>query len=75
MSARALHIELWVEGYKTYANDTLGADELDQLVLDRALGVTLAIGLKVAKITNMANRVDPVTVCGSVRVDCRRLSG
>lgn len=48
MSARALHIELRVEGDIAYTNDALGADELDQLVLDRALGVTLAIGLQVA---------------------------
>jgi len=35
-------------GDPTYANDALGSDELDELVLDGALGVALAIGLEVA---------------------------
>ncbi len=32
----------------TYANDALGADELDELVLNGALGVALGVGLDVA---------------------------
>lgn len=38
----------------TYANDALRADQLDQLICDRALAIPLAVGLEVSKITNMA---------------------
>jgi|SRR5690242_5397116 len=54
----------------TYANDALGANELDQLVLDAALGVTLAIGLEVTEVTNVALLVVGGTVGLVVRVDC-----
>lgn len=55
----------------TYANDALGANELDQLVLNAALGVTLAIGLEVTEVTNVALLVAGGTVGLVVRVDCR----
>lgn len=32
----------------TYANDALGSDELDQLVLHGSFGIPLAVGLDVA---------------------------
>jgi hypothetical protein len=53
----------------TYADDALGADELDQLILNGALGVALAIGLEVAKVTDVTDLSDAVTVRGSVGVD------
>lgn len=53
----------------TYANNAVGADELDQAVLSRALGVTLAISLDVAQITNMTGLVAGGTVGLVVRVD------
>lgn len=54
----------------TYANDALGANELDQLVLDAALGVTLAVGLEVTEVTDVALLVVGGTVGLVVRVDC-----
>jgi hypothetical protein len=42
------------EGEKTYADDALGANQLDELVLDAALGVALAIGLDVAQVADVA---------------------
>lgn len=41
----------------TYANDTLRADQLDQLVLNGAGGIARGISLEVAKVTNVAVRV------------------
>lgn len=38
-------VHIWIV---TYANNGLGTNQLDELVLDRALGVTLSIGLDVA---------------------------
>ena len=55
----------------TYANDALGPDELDELVCDRALGVALAVGLNVAKVTDVAVVVGRAAVGLAVRVDWR----
>lgn len=56
-------------GGTTYANDGLGADQLDVLVLNAALGVALGIGLDVAQVTNVAGLVRGSTVGLVVRVD------
>lgn len=53
----------------TYANDRLGANQLDELVLDTALGIALSIGLNVAQVTDVADLVDAVTMGLVVRVD------
>lgn len=55
---------------KTYANDGLRADELDEVVSHGALGVALSIGLEVAEITNVADLVGAVAVGGATGVDC-----
>lgn len=38
----------------TYADNTVGADQFDQLVLDASLCVSLAVGLEVAQVTDVA---------------------
>ena len=53
------------------AEDALGADQLDELVGDGALGVALAIGLEVAQVTNVALVVLGGTVGLAVRVEVR----
>jgi len=53
------------------AENTLGADQLDELVTDRALGVALAVGLEVAQVTNVALLVLGGTVGLAVRVEVR----
>jgi hypothetical protein len=70
---RCSHVRFYVNTCcnVTYANDALGSDQLDKLVLGRALGVTLAIEVEVAKVTNVALLVGRSTVGGVVRVDCR----
>jgi hypothetical protein len=55
---------------KTYADDALGADQLDELVLDAALGVALAVGLDVTEVANVALLVAGGTVGLVVGVDC-----
>jgi hypothetical protein len=42
---------------RTYANDTLGSNQLDELVLNRSSGVSLSIGLDVSQVTYMAFRI------------------
>jgi len=54
----------------TYANNTLWADQLDELVLNGANTVALSIGLEVAKVTNMADLIGRSAMCLSVWVDC-----
>lgn len=54
--------------------DALGADQLDELVGDRALSVTLAIGLEVTQVTNVALVILGSTVGLAVRVDCQCMS-
>jgi hypothetical protein len=62
-------------GEVTYANDALGANELNQLILDAALGVTLAVGLEVTEVTDVALLVVGGTVGLVVRVDWRSSAG
>lgn len=57
---------------ETYANDALGANDLDELVGHRALGVALGIRLDVAEVTNMAVLVGRGAVGLAVGVDCRK---
>ena len=54
----------------TYANDALRANELDQLVLNASLCVTLGVGLEVTQVTNVALLVAGGTVGLVVGVDC-----
>ena len=56
------------------AKDALRADQLDELVGDRALSVTLAIGLEVAQVTNVALVIFGGTVGLAVGVDCPYMS-
>lgn len=53
------------------AEDALWADQLDQLVLDRALCVALAIGFEVSEVTDVALRILWSTVLLAVWVDCK----
>jgi hypothetical protein len=53
----------------TYPNNALRANQLDMLVRDASLGVTLAIGLEVAQVTNVALFVLGSTVGLVVGVD------
>jgi hypothetical protein len=52
------------------AENTLRADQLDELVADGALGIALTVGLEVAQVTNVALLVLGGTVGLAVRVDC-----
>jgi hypothetical protein len=54
----------------TYANNGVGANQLDLGVLDGALGVTLSIGVDVAEITNVTGLIGGSTVGLAVGVDC-----
>lgn len=54
------------------AENALGTNQLDQLVLHRALSIALSIGLEVSEITDVALRVLWCTVLLGVRVDCMR---
>lgn len=53
----------------TYADNAVWANQLDELVLDGSVGVTLAIGLEVTKVTNMTLLVGWSTVGLGVWVD------
>lgn len=53
------------------AENALGADQLDVLVGDGALGVALAVGLEVAQVTDVALAVGGSTVGLVVGVDWR----
>lgn len=57
------------------AENALGTNQLDQLVLHRALSIALSIGLEVSEITDVALRVLWCTVLLGVRVDCMRGRG
>jgi hypothetical protein len=59
-----------VKKKRTYANDAVRSNELDVRVLHGTLGVTLAIGLDVAQVTNVSGFVAGSTVSLAVRVDC-----
>ena len=51
------------------ADDALGTDELDVLVVDGALGVALAVRLDVAEVAHVASLVRRAAVRLAVRVD------
>lgn len=51
------------------ANDALSTNELDQLVSDCASGVSLAVGLEVAQVTDVTVAVRGSTVFLAVGVD------
>ena len=53
----------------TYANDAVGADQLDERVGDGALGVALGVGLDVAEVTDVTVVVGGGTVGLAVGVD------
>lgn len=53
----------------SYANDAVGANQLDKGVSDRALGVALAISLQVSEVTDVSLLVRRSTVGLVVRVD------
>lgn len=55
-----------------YADDAVGANELDVAVRDGALGVTRGVSVDVAEITNVAGLVGGSTVCLAVGVDYSR---
>ena len=55
---------------KTYANDALGSDQLDELILDGSLGVALGISLEVAQISDVTDVGGAVAVGCAVGVDC-----
>ena len=52
------------------AEDALGADQLDELVGDGALGVALGVGLEVAQVADVALAVGGGAVGLVVGVDC-----
>lgn len=54
------------------AEDALGADQLDELVRDGALGVALGVGLEVAQVADVALAVGGGAVGLVVGVDCGR---
>lgn len=54
----ALYLVSWCQLLSrtiTYTQDALGADQLDELVLHRADGVALSVGLEVTKVTDVAD--------------------
>ncbi len=56
----------------TYANDAVGANQLDEAVRDGALGVALAVSLNVAEIANVTGLIGGSTVGLAVGVDWER---
>lgn len=57
---------------RTYTNDAIRADELDQLVGGGAGGVSLGISAEVAEVTNVALLVGGGTVVLATGVDWGR---
>ena len=55
---------------RTYANNAIWADELDQLVSGGANRVALGVGAEVSEIANVALLVGWGTVVLAARVDC-----
>lgn len=53
----------------TYANDAVGANQLDEAVLDGALGIALAIRVNVAEIADVAGVIRGSTVVLAVGVN------
>lgn len=61
--------------FRTYANNALGADQLDEFIGNCALAIALGISLEVSEISYMANLVLWSTVGLAVRVDyCASIS-
>lgn len=56
----------------SYANDAVGANQLDKVVGDGALGVALSISLDVAEVTNVTDLIRGSAVVLVEGVDCRR---
>ena len=56
--------------YRTYAEDALLANQLDEGITDAALAIALSIGLEVAEITNVALVVCWGSMSLAERVDC-----
>jgi hypothetical protein len=59
--------------FKSYANDALGANKLDESVRQSTLRVTLTISLEVAQVANMAVLIGRSTVLLAVWIDYHRL--
>jgi hypothetical protein len=59
---------------KTYAQNALGTNQLNKLVLLGADGVTLSIGLEVTKVTDMALGVLRSSMGLAIGVDWRSVS-
>lgn len=55
----------------SYANDAVGANQLDKLVGDGTLGIALSISLDVAEVTNVTGLIRGSTVSLAEGVDCR----
>lgn len=53
----------------SYANNAVGPDNLHEVILDRALGVALGVGLNVAEITDVTLLVRGRAVALAVGVD------
>lgn len=58
----------------TYTQNTLLSNELDVLVFDTALGITLTIRLEIAQISDVAFFVFWSTMLFAERVDCNQTS-
>lgn len=58
----------------TYADDAVRANQLDEAVLDRSLGVTLGISVDVAEVTDVTGVVSGSAVGLAVRVDFAKVS-
>lgn len=56
----------------TYADDAVGANQLDKRVSDGTLGIALTVSLNVSEITNVTGLVGRGTVGLVVRVDYGR---
>jgi len=53
----------------TYAEDRLRANQLDKLVLDTALDISLTISLEIAQVSDMAFLIRRGSVVLAVRID------
>jgi hypothetical protein len=58
-----------LKNFVTYANNALGADQLDKLVSGCPLAIALSISLEVSKIAYMANLIGRSTMSLAMRVD------
>lgn len=67
----SLHWEDHSGSFLTYAQNALGTNQLDKLVLHAAGGVALSIGLEVAQVTDVTVGIGRSTVGLAVRVDCK----